>query len=99
MPKLVFSQLAEQNITSILEFIAEDNASAAANLIAAIHEACYRLADFPEIGTVRPKFRGGDIRSFPVGNHVIFYRIRESSVEVARVIHGARDILSLLGEG
>ncbi len=31
--------------------------------------------------------------SFPVGSHLIFYRIDDNgSVEIARVLHGRRDV-------
>jgi len=39
---------------------------------------------------------GPNIRSFLVGNYVVFYRPIQDSIEVARVLHGARDIDALL---
>ena len=36
-------------------------------------------------------------QSFPVGNHVIFYRLLDGVVEIVNVIHGSRDIESLFG--
>ena len=35
------------------------------------------------------------LRSFPVGPYVLFYRPTPNGIEVARVLHGARDIPSL----
>ncbi|WOH80327.1 type II toxin-antitoxin system RelE/ParE family toxin [Bradyrhizobium sp. BEA-2-5] len=32
------------------------------------------------------------IRSFPVGNFVLFYEAFRNGVEIVRVLHGARDI-------
>jgi plasmid stabilization system protein ParE len=39
-------------------------------------------------------------RPLPIrtGNHIIFYRIEPSHIEIARVLHGARDIEALLHE-
>jgi len=34
---------------------------------------------------------GHDVRRFPSGKHIIYYRIVEGSVHVIRVLHGARD--------
>ena len=31
-------------------------------------------------------------RSFPLGNHLIFYRPIDDGIELVRVLHGARDI-------
>ncbi|KLU01397.1 hypothetical protein RISK_006553 [Rhodopirellula islandica] len=38
---------------------------------------------------------GADIRSSVVGRYVIFYRLIQDGIEVARVIPGDRDIRSL----
>ena len=35
------------------------------------------------------------LRSFPVGNYVIFYQPISDGVEIVRVLHGSRDIESL----
>lgn len=32
------------------------------------------------------------LRSFPVGNYLIFYRSLEDGVQLIRILHGARDI-------
>jgi toxin ParE1/3/4 len=39
-----------------------------------------------------------NLRSFPVGNYLIFYRPINQGIEVIRILHGARDILSLFEE-
>jgi toxin ParE1/3/4 len=33
-----------------------------------------------------------NLRSFPVGNHLIFYRPLEDGMQLIRLLHGARDI-------
>jgi toxin ParE1/3/4 len=35
------------------------------------------------------------VRSFPVNNYLIFYRLIEEGIEIVRVIHGARNIPNL----
>jgi len=39
-----------------------------------------------------------DLRSLPVGRYVIFYVPLPKGVEIVRVLHGARDIESVLHE-
>ncbi len=34
------------------------------------------------------------VRSFPVGSYVVFYRETNGGIEVARVLHGRRDLQS-----
>src|SRR5438128_9893039 len=31
------------------------------------------------------------LRFFPVGNHLVFYTVRDDGITVVRVLHGARD--------
>ena len=40
---------------------------------------------------------GDGLRSLPVENYLIFYRVRDDTVEVLRVIHGARDLGAIFG--
>ena len=35
------------------------------------------------------------LRAFPIGQYVVFYRLAGDAVEVAHVVHGARDAASL----
>ena len=49
------------------------------------------LAEMPESGRQREKL-APELRSFAVGNYVIFYRPIENGVEIVRVLHGARDL-------
>lgn len=53
------------------------------------------LAQRPHIGRARDDLRPG-LRSFPVGDYVILYRIDGKNVLILHVIHGSRDIPRLL---
>jgi len=96
MNRAIFAPLAERDLDEILVYIAERNAAAALQLVRKLRRKCDDLAEFPHMGRARPEFRGGDLRSFPVGNYLIFYRPVETGIEVARVLHGARDLESIL---
>jgi toxin ParE1/3/4 len=92
--EVILSELAEADLTDIWEFIAQDNSEAADRLIDEIHEKCQFLAATPRVGRQRPEL-DPSIRSFAVGNYMIFYRESTRGIEVARVLHGHRDIASL----
>ena len=62
--------------------------AAADEFILAILTRFSHLAAMPGMGRQRERIDPG-LRSFPVGNHVIFYRPLENGVEIARVLHGA----------
>ncbi len=88
------SSRAQLDLFEIWEFIAEDSVTAADRFLDKIGEKCTFLASFPEAGESRPEF-GNEVRVFPVGNYVIFYRPTENGIEVARVLHGGRDFDAL----
>ena len=85
---------ARTDLYEIHDYVARDNLSAADRLIDTFTEKLRLLASQPFMGQARPEF-APDLRSFTVGNYVIFYRPAKNGIEVARVIHGARDVDSL----
>ena len=94
--KLFFTPLAEADIGDILDYIAAQRPLTAVAVVSHIREKCELIATQPGIGQRRPEFPG-DYRSFPVQRWVIFYRIKSDTVEIHRVLDGARDIDSLFG--
>ncbi len=58
-------------------------------------DAARRLADFPERGTPRPEL-GRGARSLVVGRYLILYRVGPDSVDILRIVHGARELGALL---
>lgn len=91
MSEVVLSELAEADLTDTWVFVAQDDVEAADRLIGEIHDKCRMLAGMPKAGCQRPEL-DPSIRSFAVGNYVIFYRESGDGIEVARVLHGRRDI-------
>jgi len=85
------SPAARSDLDEIWFYIAQDNAEAADKFIRAIVSRFPKLTAMPELGRQREEL-AKHLRSFPVGRYVIFYRPMESGIEVARVLHGARDL-------
>jgi toxin ParE1/3/4 len=84
------SEAARSDLDEIWFYIADDNPDAADKFIRALVSRFPMLASMPEIGREREEL-SPRLRSFPVGNCIIFYRPMENGVEIARVLHGARD--------
>jgi toxin ParE1/3/4 len=79
-----------------LEFIAADDEHCADEFVAIIDEKFRVLAERPSIGRLRNELVEG-LRSFPIGRYVIFYLAIPDGIEIVRVLHGARDVDSILG--
>ena len=73
-------------------YLAETSREASADAFSGkIWDKLEALAAQPGIGHLRPEL-GSDIRSLPVGSHLIFYRPIRGGIRVIRLLHGKRDI-------
>jgi toxin ParE1/3/4 len=90
-----FSPLAVADLEGILEYIARDKPLAAIAFVETLKDKCYTLARFPLLGELREELIPG-LRMFPVGSYVIYYRPEGGGVRIERVLHGARDVGTLL---
>lgn len=91
---LRFRPEAEDDPFQIGTYIERENPRAAVSFVAAIREKCENLSNNPETGRLRPELLTV-LRSFPVGQYMIFYYSMDGDVEIVRIIHGARDIDAL----
>lgn len=93
---------ARLDFWSIVEFLATRNAAVAERFIAAVKEFYDFLANWPEAGARLdrddPDF--ANVRIWPIKdfrNYLIVYRAAADRVEIIRLVHGSRDLDSLLG--
>ena len=92
MPRVVYAPGADDDILGIADYIAHDKPEAARRWIVNIRRACETLVTQPEMGELRSGFGIPGCRSFSVGSYVIFFRPSSDAIEVARIVHGSRDI-------
>ncbi|MBX3417700.1 MAG: type II toxin-antitoxin system RelE/ParE family toxin [Pirellulaceae bacterium] len=95
MPSVFFSPEAENDLVGIADYIARDKPEAARRWIQKIRETCQTLAGQPGLGEIRADFGVAGCRAFSVGNYLIFFRPMQVGIEVARVLHGSRDLRDL----
>jgi toxin ParE1/3/4 len=88
---------AEDDISDIWHYVAKEsgNVDIADRLIDSITQRFHFLSNQPYSGRTRDELKPG-LRSFPVGQYVIFYRVLLADVLILRVMHGRRDIYSAL---
>jgi toxin ParE1/3/4 len=89
--RLIILAEADHDLDSIWSFIATNNPRAADAMIDRLTEAFDMLLTMPLAGRIRHEF-GKDLRSFPVGSYMIFYKATSRGIEVARVMSGRQDI-------
>jgi len=89
--RVVYAELARQDISSIYEFLFRRSATVAPQVEALIRARCERLAEFPKNGatTNRKGIRRLPLVRYP---YTIFYEVKTADdlIEILRVVHGAR---------
>lgn len=89
------TQRAHCDLEEIDDYLSRRNPKAAREFIIRVIEVFVLLAQHPEAGRRRPELKVG-VRSFPLRNHIVYYRIAAQCVQILRIGHAARDASALL---
>ncbi len=97
MARLILAPEARQDLHEIRDYIAKNNPDAARRVVRRVRDVARMIASAPAMGRERPEL-GVDLRSFVADRYVLFYRPLEGEVgiELARVLHGARDVEAIV---
>jgi toxin ParE1/3/4 len=95
MSRIRLTDLARLDLYGIWEHNAQDSPTRARYQIDRLNESFDALAAMPGIGRSQAH-RRRDLRSWPVGSYLVFYRPFSDGIEAVRVLHGSRDLDSLL---
>jgi toxin ParE1/3/4 len=90
------SELAIDDLARIRHYVGADSQTTADKVIAGFFKRFELLADHPQMGAPAEEFAAADLRVHSVGNFLLFYRVIHEGIEIARVLHGAREIGPLL---
>ena len=93
-PRVVQTRRSRSDLVEILLYIRRDNNRAARRLLDTINDKLNLLAEFPGLGQPRDEL-GRSLRSFPIGDYLLFYRPMKDGIELVRVLHGRRDLRKL----
>jgi len=100
MNKLSISPEARKDLEEIKSYITEklENPIAAVNLISRIIQSLKKLKDIPGIGApLSSKLPfDTDYRILVCGNYLAFYRYKDTTVYVDRILYGRRDYVKIL---
>src|SRR5262245_34881375 len=92
MAQISWSPSSLLDLDSIAEFIARDSTHYASLFVQSIVAHVEKLSEFPLSGRVVPEYGREDLREFIFENYRIVYRVGGEFIEVAAVVHGARQL-------
>ncbi len=94
MKAFKLTRQAALDLRQIINYIAEDNGNAARRVSQQLLQAFELLATEPKIGHRRPDLTDEPALFWPVGSYLVIYDPNSSPIVIARVAHGARDLLN-----
>lgn len=89
MARIFRSEALRQDLIDIWLYVARDHVGAADALLDSFEDTIDLLGTTPHIGKPEHDLLP-DLRSMSVGNYLLYYRVTGGTVELLRVIHGAR---------
>ncbi len=92
MKRFILAPLANQDLTDIRDYIAKDSTTAARRVIQELRAKMAFLAGSPGSGHKHEFIPQDDLRVCVVYSYLIVFRPERSPIEIARVIHGGRDL-------
>jgi toxin ParE1/3/4 len=88
------TEAAEQDLTEVVDYIADENPAAALKVAIKIEKNILKLEDFPLVGVV-PRVRRlakKGYRILIVDDYLVFYIIADNEIiEIRRILSGKRD--------
>jgi antitoxin ParD1/3/4/toxin ParE1/3/4 len=97
LSRYVLSPDAAGDLVEIWRYICERGSQEAADRVEdSILRTISTLAISPGIGHRRPDLLSGDVRFFAIYSYLIVYRESPGPLQVIAILHGAREVRSIL---
>lgn len=95
---LHFLTLAETDLNDIYSYIASDNKKAAESVLAKIESTIGLICDNPFIGRLsrHKQLARVGYRYMVVQNYLILYIVEDEAIVIHRILHSARDYLTIV---
>lgn len=88
--KIVFTPSARDQFLRALAYIRRDKPAAASSFRDKAEQALSRLRDYPKSGRTLPEFPDSRYRELIVSPYRFFYRVKDRTVWIVAVWHGAQ---------
>ncbi|HLX84802.1 MAG TPA: type II toxin-antitoxin system RelE/ParE family toxin [Terriglobales bacterium] len=89
--QVLWSVPAAEDLERICAWIEHDNPDAARRVAKIIYEGCAQLKDFPALGRISSRMSGRRELAFPPLPYIAVYQVKQDTVEISRIFHGAQD--------
>ena len=86
--QLRWLRAAQDDLTAIIDYIADDDPKAAARFAERLLRKIALLGESPHLGSVCPYYRKA--RQLVHGNYIVYYTVHRTEVVIRAVVHGAR---------
>ncbi|WNZ28061.1 type II toxin-antitoxin system RelE/ParE family toxin (plasmid) [Leptolyngbya sp. NK1-12] len=98
--RIVFLSLAVKDLAAIRAYIAEDDPEAAKAVASRLKQLIKRLSSMPNLGKPGRVFGIRELITPKIGKtaYVVVYRVKDTRLEILRILPGMRDLDSLLNE-
>jgi toxin ParE1/3/4 len=94
--QIIFTEAASRDLDEIGDYVDRMAGPAVAKrLVDDVIKAAETLRTMPTRQRERTELRAG-LRSVSVSDYMIFYRVRDDTVSIVRVLHGSRNITAKL---
>ena len=88
--QLKFTPLAQRDLETIGDYIAEDNPKRAVTFVRELRDQCHKLLRMPQAYRLRPDIMN-NIRSSVYGRYVIYFSVDGNTMRIVRILHAAMD--------
>jgi toxin ParE1/3/4 len=86
--KILWSPLAVERASEIVDYIAQDKPEAATKWIHTVFSKVEQLRSHPEIGRMVPDIHEHQFRELIYGNYRIIYRMEAKQISILTIRHG-----------
>ena len=94
--KLIITRPAYNDMQQIFDFIAQDNITAASDLLETFERQFKNIMLFPNCGFKSKKYFKRDVRVCVVAKHYqIFYYVKDNQLYIQRILTGYQDIFNI----
>jgi toxin ParE1/3/4 len=97
--RYILAPAAKADLIQIRDFLVQkSNRWVAARVLRELRDGMERLAGTPGMGHLRLDLVNEALRFYSVYKYLIIYRAALQPLQIVRVLHGARDVRSILDE-